>query len=311
MRKKWPVLSILILLALFFYMSLHIREKEKQSSDAKQNGPYFQKVKVTRFSIACIPCIDIEIEGKSIEVKLDLGSNHHLVLPKEAINNFKSKSFLDTTPIYSFRGNKFQLNRYIIPSAKINKMNLSDLQTIESNLELANDGIIGEKISVSEEGEIGWVSFYHLNLFLDCKHSTIAFCDSFDTLKKRGRLKKAFVEAPLSLQDKLIAFDVETEKGKLHCILDTGCTRNFLNADVEIPDEKVDHSENTEEFSAFKINSVDFGRMEFRRLPIKLPIKVDAILGMDFIYSRQIFIDFSKRKIYFSVPKEELNLSSE
>lgn len=113
------------------------------------------------------------------------------------------------------------------------------------------------------------------------------------------------------MQDKLIAFDVETEKGKLHCVLDTGCTRNFLNADVEIPDEKVNTLENTVEFSAFKINSVDLGRMEFKRLPIKLPIKVDAVLGMDFIYYRQIFIDFSKRKIYFSVPKEDSNLSQE
>lgn len=185
MTKKWPLLSILILLTLFLYIGLHIREKEKQNSDTNQKGPYFQKVKITRFSIAKIPCINIEIEGKTMEVKLDLGSNHHLVLPKETINNFKNKSFLDSTPIYSFRGNKFQLDRYVIASAKINKMNLSDLKTIETTLDLENDGIVGEKISDYEQGKIGWVSFYNLNLFLDCKHSNIAFCDSFDTLKKK------------------------------------------------------------------------------------------------------------------------------
>ncbi len=105
----------------------------------------------------------------------------------------------------------------------------------------------------------------------------------------------SFIEAPLLLNHDMIEFEARTAGGKLRCLLDTGATINILNCD------SIENfaRENTCEIPSFKITGHDFGPTSFMCAPLKLPFKVDAIIGMEFIHSKLIFIDFPNRKIYF------------
>lgn len=47
----------------------------------------------------------------------------------------------------------------------------------------------------------------------------------------------------------------------------------------------------------FKIANTEFGPLEFHNA--KIPIAFDAIIGMEFLRSKMVFIDFRKRKLYF------------
>ena len=191
-----------------------------------------------------------------------------------------------------------------------------------NNPEFIKDGSFGEKKQESSDRDarVGWRLFSVFNVFLDCENNKIAFCDSLDTLRKHGYPVDSFVETPILLDRNLIEFEVKTNKGKLRCVLDTGCTLNMLNKDLENgsnehmifnPDNIDQHAilnpdnsdlsvfdfKNTYEIPVFKIGKKDFGKTTFTK--IKMPLEIDAFVGMEFLRSKLVFIDFPNRKIYF------------
>jgi hypothetical protein len=57
------------------------------------------------------------------------------------------------------------------------------------------------------------------------------------------------------------------------------------------------------EYPSFVVGSREFGPIEFHRVPIKIPIRVEAILGMEFFDNYLVFIDFSEKQIYLTKSK--------
>jgi hypothetical protein len=51
------------------------------------------------------------------------------------------------------------------------------------------------------------------------------------------------------------------------------------------------------DMQVFKIGKKDFGVVTFQK--IKIPFEIDAIIGMELLDSKLVFIDFPNRKIYF------------
>jgi hypothetical protein len=152
-------------------------------------------------------------------------------------------------------------------------------------------------------GTIGWRIFNRTGLLLDLGHSTIAVCDSVETFKNQGYSLEHFTKVPMLDDCQLIEFETMTSKGPLRCILDTGCTLNFLNSNKvkgKTISKMLRKDKNYKTFSSFKINETKFGPIEFCKIPIKLPYHLDAILGMDFLTDHVVFIDFNNRQIYFS-----------
>ncbi len=171
-------------------------------------------------------------------------------------------------------------------------------------------------------GRIGWPLFRSFNFFMDCDNSLIAFCDSLETLKEHGYPVDEFVEVPLILDQNPNSLKVKvmTESGPMLCFLDTGSTKNLLNRDMEGVDnshmiynlDTIDQHEilnptnsdqmvfkfgDTYDMSMFKIGDKDFGPVTFQK--IKTPFDISAIIGMDFLEDKLVFIDFPKRKVYF------------
>ncbi len=254
-----------------------------------------------------MPCINIEIEGKQIEAEIDVGSNVTVCIAKEILDKIKEKKFIDVNISHGIRGKKYRSYHYEFSEIKLGKATLFRPRGKEMNLDFEKDArinLLENEALISSPIIIGWTFFNPFNLYLDCQKSSIAICDSVETLKKNGCLVDC-VETPLVFIGGLIGFDAVTDEGALRCLLDTGSSHNLLNSkDEKSIDDAFVNPKNKIKIS-FKIGSQDFGEMRFIRAPIKLPAKCDAILGMEFIYFHQIFIDFAKKKIYFSVPKEK------
>jgi hypothetical protein len=326
MKKKWIVPSIVSLgcLALCYVLFTPSNQRKCARPQAHlcMDAPYFERMPVT-LSSSRIPCIEVAIAGKTITAKIDLGSATNITLPSEFLKEIDQKSFTQSTVHYGIRGKKYAGNVYEIPEIKIGRLQLSHAKATEMNPEFEKDGVLfhdGKNHSVENLGRIGWTLFFNLNLFLDCGNFQIAFCDSLDTLEKQGYPVGSFVETPLLLDRKFIEFEAMTDKGLLRCVLDTGSTWNLLNKDLENqsnthmifnPDNIDQHAvlnpENSDQMvfdiedvydtPVFKIGKNNFGAMTFQK--IKTPFETDAIIGMEFLESMLVFIDFPNKKIYF------------
>jgi hypothetical protein len=322
MKKKWIVICAVFLGC----TALLIKCGWAKYSTPKHlciKEPYFHAVETTTSS-AYIPHIEIEIAGKTIKAAVDLGASYNIALPKEFIQNLDQKTFIQQVSHYGARGKKYKSNVYQLPKIKIGNLGLYDTRVEEIDLECAKDETLREdkeESSLHDRGKIGWRLFYRLNVFLDLEHSKIAFCDSLDTLKKKGYPVDEFVEVPLLLDHDFLEFDAMTDAGPLRCILDTGCTGNMLNKDVKEGsddhrfftygdlDEQhaISNPDNTDQLvfdfddihkmSSFKIGKRDFGEITFQN--IRMPFDVDAIIGTEFLDDRLVFVDFVHRKLYF------------
>ena len=285
-------------------------------------GTYFVDVPLFE-SLAGIPYIEIEVEGKKIAAVVDLGSSDDIELPKNFLAGLNRKSFLKQVFYFGIRGKRYQSDLYEIPKVEVGSMSIYQIRAKEINPEFIKDLNLGKNEQQSSNqnfARIGWGLFRAFNVFLDCENKKIAFCDSLNTLKKQGYTVDSFIETPISLDRNFIEFEVKTHKGKIRCVLDTGCTLNMLNKDLEngsnghvifnpknIDKHKALNPDNSDllvldfnnlyEIPVFKIGKKDFGKITFTK--VKIPFATDACVGMEFLRSKLVFIDFPNRKAYF------------
>jgi hypothetical protein len=309
MRRKWVVLLVALLGCSAFLLFNLWKREHSQVSHLCIEGSYFEPVKITEF-VTRIPCVDIWIGDKTTRAKIDLGFHGDVSLSADLIKGIDDKSFIRRASYAGIRGKVYDSNVYELPKINIGRMALFRAKAQEINPEFEKDAIVFEEAKTSDAnylGRIGWALFHNFNFFLDCDNSLMAFCDSLDTLKKQGYPVDSFVGTPLLLDQDLIEFEVITEAGPLRCTLDTGSTWNLIN---ELNDREALNLENTDqlafdleeddyETSVFKIGKKDFGPVAFQK--IKTPFGIDAIIGMEFLQSKLVFIDFPNRKIYFSL----------
>lgn len=315
---------------------LHFWHVHKKETDHRRIiRSYFYPVKIVDFSAGNIPIIEISSQGKKALVKFDSGTCEISLFPEFLAH--LEKKFIHNEISYGIRGKKYESIIYELPKITIGDITISPINVKEANLEFEEDTILVRqepKVSQSHLGRIGWAPFYQFNVVLDCKHSILAFCDSLNTLKENGYPIDEWVEVPFELDRGFIEFDAAIDTGALRCILDTGSTCCLLNKtldgssndhmifnpmhiDLKHFEKSNPHNEDIMVFdvndryeaSSFKLGQKDFGPIYFRR--IKTPGQIDAILGMNFVDSSLIFIDFANRKIYFhDYPVEIENPSS-
>jgi hypothetical protein len=301
MKKKWITFSLLLggMCALPLIWLLKANGPEKTSAigpafpKKATHSSYFAPVPISKFTSANQPCIEIQIGNAKISSMLDLGFRGQFGLSPELLEKIEDKKFLNLKTMYGAKGNEYVEKVYEIPKACIGKMTFSDSTFHEYTDKYSQDSTLHTSgYSSREPCRIGWELFGNTNLLVDLKGDKIAFCDSINTLKAEGYSVEKFIKTSLFVDRGLLEFDVEIPTGKLRCVLDTGCTWNILNTSDQVESQEV---------SLF-INKVDFGLVNFHPLSIKLPIHIEAILGMEFLEDRTLFIDFSEHYIYFSTP---------
>lgn len=229
-----------------------------------------------------------------------------MAIQEEAVNSMSSKAFVREYSSYGIRGKEYKSKLYQIPKLKIGSMTFSPPILHEENREYLKDSEFKQNeedaSTRTEEGRLGHTLFYNTNLLIDIPNSLIAFCDSLKTLQKHGYLVENSICTPLFLERGLVEFFAETSEGKLRCMLDTGATWNFLNSHLEEKqsiDQVMWDATNILKYPSFTIGGRDVGPIAFHRIPIKIPIRIEAILGMEFFETNLVFFDFSGGMAYF------------
>jgi hypothetical protein len=293
---------------LLFSVSCNISHKKqipRSTESSNRQKPYYIAVPITKRSSIRAPCLDVCIENSIFSVELDLGYQGNLTFTKEYSDTLHSKAFLREKTMYGIKGKEYPTKIYQVPALQIGKMTFLKPTIQEEEKDFSTDATFvhtGQQTSPCQPGRLGWELFYNVNLLVDSKNSLIAFCDGLETLKKHGYKIEEFTCTPLLLERGLIEFYAETSEGLLRCVVDTASTWNILNrnADEESSIENLMwNPDNIIEYSSFRINQKNFSPLVFHRLPIRIPIRIDAILGMDFFDNHLIFLDFKKKYIYF------------
>ena len=296
----------------------------------KEKG-YFLPLKIQGYSSADLPYLEVAIGDKTIKVILDLGYSGMLSLPSDVIKDIEEKKWIKRVQSCGLRGKIYEDDVYEVKKVKIETLSFFPAKIEEESLESMQNSLLFREGDVSEGhpsdyfGKIGWGLFCNSNLLIDCKHSTIALCDSLATLKQQGYPVDSFIETPLVSDSNFVKFEALTEKGPLTCVLDTGATWNLLNKDLENgnnshriysnqskplsslnpknEDLLIYDPDEFQEFSSFKVSGKELGPQTFDL--IKSPVPVDAFIGMEFFHSTLVFVDFANSKVYFYPYPEE------
>ncbi len=294
MKKKF---SIVLILGFLFFLSLGI-------SSRFYIKKYLIPVPIAGYTRSSLPYIKIDINKKPFFFMLDLGFNKDSSIVSSCLAEIQNKVFEQMTTSSTIRGNRYPIKTYKIPQLQIDRMKFYSVLITEDNHEMdADTRLIVGKYHTAEAtaGSLGSTLFKNTCLCLDLYSSMIAFCDSFDTLKKTLKPCNPFSKIPFSFKNGFIEFDITTTEQSLHCILDTGSTWNMINAPHPPHIPLSEFIENELFFEHVKIKDMDFGSITFHPLPFKgTPTRIDAVLGIDFLADHVVFIDFPNREIYFS-----------
>ena len=283
-------------------------EKLSQKSEhlKETHGPYFLSVPVLKFSSTGVPCLMVQVEGQDIIVELDLGLRGEVAFSKKIIKRIREKTLIGKRTVYGARGKGYKYNRYKAPKIHLANLDICDAVMEEESEELLLGALISKSAGTHKpehSGRIGWELFSKCNLFLDLANSRVAFCDSAETLENQGYPMKEFAKIPLHTERGFVEMLIEGPEGVQRWALDTGATWNIVNANdnTKTIEEMVLEPSNHIELP-LKIGNADLGLLSFCRVPIPLPIHVDAMLGMEFFKTHQVFIDFCEQQIYVSNP---------
>ncbi|MBU6382699.1 MAG: hypothetical protein KGR16_00055 [Verrucomicrobia bacterium] len=307
--KKWGVLVLCILGICISWSVFHLKYKQgtplQPTKSLKEYPTYFFSVPILELSSTGVPYLIIQIEGKKIKVELDLGFRGEATFSKEVIQNIKGKTFVGQRTMYGARGKSYQKKEYKAPKIHIGNLAMRNCLMQEDVDEFLLDSYLATNSSLPHteaSGRIGWEIFKNCNLFLDLPNSQIAFCDSAQTLETHGYPIKEFAKTPLHTERGFIEMLVENPQGSSEIwVFDTGTTWNVINAnDNSLSIEEMISEPQNKITRAFNIGNIIFDSVVFYKIPVPLPIHVDAILGMDFLKNHQVFIDFTHRQIYIS-----------
>lgn len=304
-KKRWPYFLLVIFLGFSFLWAIYFRKVSVDLTQLDAKRSYYIPLKIKGYSSADIPCLELEIEGNKITAEFDLGYEGELGLPFEFLQNLKDKSFLRSRVSYGLGGKKYSSSVYALPRVVIQGVMFDFPEAEDLDLEFQRDITLvesGSNLSQTVHARIGWRLFQRYNLFLDKERSVIALCKNINELGNHGYAISSFTRVPLILDRGLLEFTAIADSGDVRCVLDTGATWNLFNNKSlfrSLPTEfcadfDVDNVVNV---SAFKIGKSEFGPISFNQ--IDSVIEIDTILGMEFLNSVPVFIDFTEREISF------------
>ena len=300
MKHKIAFLFTLILFC--FFCGYYFFPKNSRS----EKNAYFVSVPIIKFSPSQMLSVNVSIEDRVYPMYLDLGLASDLNMVESHAKEIVLKQALGSKSMYNFRGEKTEVPLYRIPEIAIQDMVFSNA-VLQVDCEKSRYRTVfvqnGGAPSPQDGGLLGWRLFYTTNLLLDLHQKRIAFSNSLATLKTQGYETEDWIETPLHIESGLLAIDIELPDKQVRCVLDTGSTRNLINHQ-SLTEQSLETAywdpNNWIEFSYFRINQHQLGSIGFQKLPVKLPIHVEAILGMEFFERYLVFLDFPNRRAYIA-----------
>ena len=275
----------------------------RSTSSSTEDLSYFIPLPFSKFSAIQAPCLDVQLEGETFSLELDLGFQGELTIDPEPLNNLLAKTFLHSDVTDGIRGKKYETDLYRIPEAQIGPLVFTHPILQSNSHQFTQDSVFVKKgkPSLQEVGRIGWKLFQSTPLLVDVPRETLIICDSLNALKAHGYGIESFSKSKLFTNRGLLEFEAHTSSGPLLCTLDTGCSWNIINATTHTSiQEALWDPENVRITPTFSLENQDFGPISFHAISIQMAIPLDAILGMEFFRDHLVFIDFSAEEIYIS-----------
>lgn len=271
---------------------------------AKPKQSYFCPIPL-KISSDHLPCVETTIDGESFLMVLDLGLQGGFSLLGKHCDKILGKKLVRTRKMCNFTGNGHLVSCYRVREASIQAASWREPIVQECSEEYEQEQRIFDdehNYFDDSDGAIGWLLFREMNLFFDLGNGKAAICDGLNTLRERGYCVESWVQKPLLIDRGFIECEATTPDGVIRCVLDTGSTWNLLNREIpgKSKAEACFDPGNFVEYSTFKIGEVDLGPITLRQIPLKYPFPVSIVLGMDFFFKHQVFIDFVEGNLYFS-----------
>ena len=286
---------------IFFYLA-YIRKEQRLQKEA-----YYFSICVSKFSEAGIPYIPVEIENQMVLAKLDLGFQGCFAFSDYVLDKIQNKKFLYLKKYYGIHGLSEPNKVYEISKSKIGSFSFVRSIIYEAPGSFFDTRLVLLKGDTQyrenrAEGIVGWHPFSLTNVFLDLGNSLVGFAGSLEALKQNGYAEKKFIKTPLLTDRGLIEIEVEGPDGLLRCALDTGCSCSMKYADCK-EGQTLERLilENVSNDTSLLIGGERFGPILFIPFPIRTPIKIEAILGMEFLKKHVVFLDFAEKYVYFSI----------
>jgi len=288
-------------LSCVFLYSAYTRKEKRLKNERKA---YYFSMSVPRFSKGDVPYIPVQIGNQMVLAQLDLGFEGAFAFSRSILEKVQDKKFLYLKPYCKIHGTEVQTEVYEISKAKIGSANFTRLKACEASEDFFDTRLVRSAIQDQEnrdEGVVGWHPFSLSNIFLDLGNSLVGFAGSLEALQQNGYGERQFIKTPLLTDRGLIEIEVEGSDGPLRCVVDTGCSYSMKNTESENgnPVEKLT-LENFSKNTFLMIGGEKFGEVLFLHFPMRLPIKIDAILGMEFLKKHVLLLDFSEGYAYLS-----------
>jgi len=259
--------------------------------------------------IGGFPVIQLEIEGNSLPVKLDLGSSCQIALNEQALQRISQKKFIGLFDTRDVKGNLYKEACFTVPSIRVKNYEIEGGTIFQESLDFVNSGSLlwkppgEEKKILPIEGRVGRRFFPSHNLLLDLPNSMLFITDSLDELKKDFWPISDFIEIPFEVNRWGIILRVETDSGQKKLILDTAATVTILkkgNEETQF-DEQGRQTILTEKFI---IGEQNFGPKQLFIFDIAEDMPADGILGLDFLNRYALFVNFRDSKLLIGSSKE-------
>lgn len=268
---------------------------------------YYVPMDISRFDGYGLPYLSLKIENQTMLALLDLGFQGYFAISSSILDDIQDKKHLYLKTYCGIFGAEHQNNVYQIPRAEVGSLKFTRATVYE-----ASDDFFASSVFFSEgnrprvdkdQGIIGWRAFSRANLFLDTTNSLVGFADSLETLQQNGYADRHFIKVPLLLDRGFVEIEVEGPMGSFRCVLDTGASYSIMHTECkegQAPEQAI--WENISNDTSLIIGGESFGPILFLHFPIHLPLplKVDAILGMEFLKEHIVFIDFAEGYVYLA-----------
>lgn len=263
----------------------------------KQTESDYTPIPVT-FSSASIPLMEVKIEGKTYPFSLDLGSKFALTLGKDLLSGL-TKTACGSETWQDLTGRAYESPLYCLPKVEIGGIELIEPVAQEECDEVA------QYVSTTKSGKphrpeaIGRPLLEKHNLLLNFPQSELIACNNLKKLKKAGFAIETWTRVPFEIKGGVMLLSINTDLGQLVFWLDTGATTSIINPALTEEQKcvKGDYGLDTFTTSMFAIQEKEFGPMALYLWEFGSS-NADGVLGMDFLETHPVYIDYNNRQLY-------------
>lgn len=238
-----------------------------------------------------IPFIRTTINGEESDICIDTGSVVEMEL-RQGIYETISNETLHEQTLVNFRGNRYTGLQKNVPEIQIGEMKFKNLVAFPVNEEFhQSTNSDGEKLDPKIKGVIGKNFLEKVNMYFDFPNSKLVLTNEKEKPPSQNPI-------PFSLGKDLLILKVETDLGPLRLLLDTGSSHNVLRSSSI---ESIEESPNFIETETFKIGEYDYGPQRLKHFYLSEEFdRIDGILGMEFMHTRKLYIDYPNQVLYIS-----------